>query len=211
VNSLAERLQVRVKVKAGQRPVGAAFLMKNAAQGANRLQNFERSTLIATDHLGLPHVENFTITGPFNATGVSDTPSRRRVFVCRPATLREPQGSPEQGRGAKADETGCAKRIVSTLARRAYRRPVTEADVTSLMSFYDAGRREGSFDRGVELATRAVLVSPKFVFRVERDPAGVTAGSPYRVSDVDLASRLSFFCGAAFPMTSCSIWPVAVS
>jgi len=127
VNSLAERLQVRVKVKAGQRPVGAAFLMKNAAQGANRLQNFERSTLIATDHLGLPHVENFTITGPFNATGVSDTPSRRRLFVCRPVKT--------------ADESACAKRIVSTLARRAYRRPVTEADLMSLMSFYDAGRR----------------------------------------------------------------------
>ena len=200
VNSLAERLQARVKVKAGQRLVGAAFLMKNAAQGANRLQAFDRSTLIATDHLGLPHVENITITGPFNATGVSDTPSRRRLFVCRPATLREPQGGPEQGRGAKAaDETGCAKRIISTLARRAYRRPVTETDLTSLMSFYDAGRREGSFERGIELATRAVLVSPKFVFRVERDPAGVTPGSPYRVSDVDLASRLSFFLWSSIP------------
>ena len=185
VNSLAERLQVRVKVKAGQRPVGAAFLMKNAAQGANRLQAFERSTLIATDHLGLPHVENITITGPFNATGVSDTPSRRRLFVCRPIR--------------SAEESVCAKRIISTLARRAYRRPVTESDVTSLMSFYDAGRREGSFDRGVELATRAVLVSPKFVFRVERDPASVPPGSPYRVSDVDLASRLSFFLWSSIP------------
>jgi mono/diheme cytochrome c family protein len=185
VNSLAERLQVRVKVKAGQRPVGAAFLMKNAAQGANRLQAFERSTLIATDHLGLPHVENFTITGPFNATGVSDTASRRRLFVCRPSRA--------------AEESACAKRIISTLARRAYRRPVTEADVTSLMSFYDAGRREGSFDRGVELATRAVLVSPKFVFRVERDPAGVTPGRSYRVGDVDIASRLSFFLWSSIP------------
>ncbi len=185
VNSLAERLQVRVKVKAGQRPVGAAFLMKNAAQGANRLQAFDRSTLIATDHLGLPHVENITISGPFNATGVSDTPSRRRLFVCKPTK--------------SAEESACAKRIVSTLARRAYRRPVTEADLTSLMSFYDAGRREGSFERGIELATRAVLVSPKFVFRVERDPAGVTAGSPYRVSDVDLASRLSFFLWSSIP------------
>ena len=200
VNSLADRLQVRLKVKAGQRPVGAAFLMKNAAQGANRLQAFERSTLIATDHLGLPHVENITITGPFNATGVSDTPSRRRLFVCRPTTLREPQGGPEQGRGARvAEESACAKRIISTLARRAYRRPVTDADVTPLMAFYEEGRREGSFDRGIELATRAVLVSPKFVFRVERDPAGAAPGSPYRVSDVDLASRLSFFLWSSIP------------
>jgi hypothetical protein len=185
VNSLAERLQVRVKVQAGQRPVGASFLMKNAAQGANRLQAFERSTLIATDHLGLPHVEHITITGPFNATGVSETPSRRRLFVCRPVKA--------------SDEPACAKRIISTLARRAYRRPVTEADVSSLMAFYDAGRREGSFERGIELATRAVLVSPKFVFRVERDPAGVAPGSVYRVSDVDLASRLSFFLWSSIP------------
>jgi hypothetical protein len=185
VNSLAERLQVRVKVKAGQRPVGAAFLMKNAAQGANRLQSFQRSTLIATDHLGQPHVENITITGPFNATGATDTPSRRRLFVCTPARVQ--------------DEPGCARRIVSTLARRAYRRPLTDADVTSLMAFYDAGRREGSFERGIELATRAVLVSPKFVFRVERDPAGVAPGRPYRVNDVDLASRLSFFLWSSIP------------
>jgi len=208
VNSLAERLQVRVKVKAGQRPVGAAFLMKNAAQGANRLQAFQRSTLIATDHLGLPHVENITITGPFNATGVSDTPSRSRLFVCRPtraadetapASATASARSRRSPREVKADEDGCAKTIISTLARRAYRRPVTDTDVTSLMSFYDAGRREGFFDRGIELATRAVLVSPKFIFRVERDPAGVAPGSPYRISDVDLASRLSFFLWSSIP------------
>jgi mono/diheme cytochrome c family protein len=185
VNSLAERLQVRVKVKAGQRPVGAAFLQKPAAQGGNRLQSFMRSTLIATDHTGLPHVENFTVTGPFNATGVSDTPSRRRLLICKPAKPH--------------DETACARKIVSTLARRAYRRPVTDADLTSLMAFYESGRREGSFERGIELATRAVLVSPKFIFRVEQDPTGVTPGSAFRVSDLDLASRLSFFLWSSIP------------
>jgi hypothetical protein len=183
VNSLAERLQVRVNVRAGQRAVGAAFLMKNAAQGANRLQSFQRSTLIATDHLGQPHVENITITGPFNATGVSETPSRQRLLVCKPARPR--------------DEPDCAKRIVSTLARRAYRRPVTESDLSSLMSFYDAGRREGSFERGIELATRAVLVSPSFLFRVERDPP--RPGGAYRISDLELASRLSFFLWSSIP------------
>jgi hypothetical protein len=185
VNSLAERLQVRVNVRAGQRAVGAAFLMKNAAQGANRLQSFQRSTLIATDHLGQPHVENITITGPFNATGVSETPSRQRLLVCKPARPR--------------DEAGCAKRIVSTLARRAYRRPVTESDLSGLMSFYDAGRREASFERGIELATRAVLVSPSFLFRVERDPVGVAPGSAYRIGDLELASRLSFFLWSSIP------------
>ncbi|HVQ14537.1 MAG TPA: DUF1587 domain-containing protein, partial [Vicinamibacterales bacterium] len=119
VNSLAERLQVRVTVKAGQRKVGAAFLQRSAAQGGNRLQPFERSTLIATDHLGLPHVENVTVSGPFNASGASDTPSRQRLFICAPARPR--------------DERACAEKVVSTLARRAYRRPLTDTDLASLM------------------------------------------------------------------------------
>jgi mono/diheme cytochrome c family protein len=185
VNSLAERLQVRVKVKAGQRQVGAAFLQKPASQGGNKLQPFLRSTLIATDHLGLPHVENVTVAGPFNPTGVSETASRRRLFTCVPARA--------------SDEKACAEKIVSTLARRAYRRPVTAPDLSSLMKFYDAGRRDGSFDRGIEMAVRAVLVSPKFIFRIEQDPAGVAPGTPYRVSDVELASRLSFFLWSSIP------------
>jgi hypothetical protein len=185
VNSLAERLQVRVKVKAGQRQVGAAFLQKPASQGGSRLQPFLRSTLIATDHTGLPHVENVTVSGPFNPTGVSETPSRQRLFTCVPAKA--------------SDERRCAEKIVSTLARRAYRRPLNEPDLSSLMKFYDSGRNEGSFDRGIEMALRAVLVSPKFIFRVERDPAGVAPGEPYRISDVELASRLSFFLWSSIP------------
>jgi hypothetical protein len=185
VNSLAERLQVRVKVRAGQRRVGAAFLQKPSSQGGNRLQPFLRSTLIATDHLGLPHVENVTISGPFNPTGVSDTPARTRVFTCVPAKVQ--------------DEKGCADKIVSTLARRAYRRPVTATDLTSLMQFYRAGRREGTFERGIEMALRAMLVSPKFIFRIERDPAGVAPGTPYRINDLELASRLSFFLWSSIP------------
>jgi len=184
VNSLASRLQVRVTVHAGQRPVGAAFLQKPAAQGGSRLQPFMRSTLIATDHLGLPHVENITISGPFNPTGVSDTPTRRRLFVCKPAN---------------AQDASCAKKIVSMLARRAYRRPVTSADVAPLMSFYESGRKEAGFERGIELAVRAVLVSPQFLFRIERDPAGVAPGVPYRISDLALASRLSFFLWSSIP------------
>jgi hypothetical protein len=189
VNSLAERLQVRVKVKAGQRHVGAAFLQKPASQGGQRLQPFLRSTLIATDHTGLPHVENVTVTGPFNPTGASETASRQRLFTCTPSKPRR----------ARADEKACAEKIVSTLARRAYRRPLTEADLSSLMKFYDAGRSEGSFDRGIEMAVRAVLVSPKFIFRVEQDPVGVAPGTPYRISDLELASRLSFFLWSSIP------------
>jgi hypothetical protein len=141
--------------------------------------------LIPTDTLGLPHVENITISGPFNPTGVSDTPTRHRLFVCRPAKAQ--------------DNATCARQIVSTLARRAYRRPVTSADLSPLMSFYDSGRREGGFERGIELAVRAVLVSPQFLFRVERDPAGVAPGSPYRINDLELASRLSFFLWSSIP------------
>jgi mono/diheme cytochrome c family protein len=184
VNSIAARLQVRVKVKAGQRPVTAAFLARSAAQGGSRLQQFERTTLIATDHLGYPHVENMTISGPFNATAGGDTPSRRRLFSCKPAT--------------PAEEASCGRTIVSTLARRAYRRPVTAQDVEPLMTFFERGRRDGGFERGVEMALRAVLVSPKFIMRVEPTPAGA-GQSPYRLNDIALASRLSFFLWSSIP------------
>ena len=184
VNSLDQRLQVRVLAQAGQRPVSVAFLERASSLGGNRLQPFERTTLIATDHLGFPHVESFTISGPFNSKGVAETPSRRRVFVCRPAT--------------PAEEPACARTVVSTLARRAYRRPVTPSDMKGLMAFYDAGHREGGFERGIELALRAVLVSPKFVFRVEQTPPGV-GDAPYRLAGVDLASRLSFFLWSSIP------------
>ena len=165
VNSLAERLQVRVKVKAGQRPVGAAFLQKTG--GAGR----EPAAAVPAQHA---HRDR------------SPRPAARRehdgdrAVQCRPARARRPAAARlfivPPGEGAGRDRL-CARRIISTLARRAYRRPVTDADMTSLMTFYDAGRTRGSFDRGIELAMRAVLVSPKFVFRVERDPAGVAPGS----------------------------------
>ena len=187
-NSLETRLFVRVQARAGQRAVGAAFLRRPPVYGGYRLQPFQRTTLIATDHLGLPHVESMTVSGPFNAAPATETPSRARVFVCRPA------------RGAHVDEErACATRIVRTLARRAYRRDVTDADLAGPLSFYEQGRTEAGFERGIELALRAILVSPKFVFRVERDPAGITAGSAYRVSDTELASRLSFFLWSSIP------------
>jgi mono/diheme cytochrome c family protein len=189
--SLDARLQVRVSAKAGPRTIGAAFLQKSSAEGGNRLQSFLRSTLIATDHLGLPHVESMTITGPFNATGPGDTPSRRRVFLCRPS--------------GPSDESSCARRIITTLARRAFRRKPTHAEVDRLAAFYERGRSAGGpggpggFDKGIELAIRGILASPKFLVRVEQDPADAVAGVPYRVSDVELASRLSFFLWSSIP------------
>ncbi len=130
-------------------------------------------------------VQNVAITGPFNPTGSGDTPSRRRIFVCRPS--------------AGEDETGCAKMILSTLARRAYRRSVTDADLETLMGFYESGRRDANFDAGIEQALARVLIDPRFVFRFEREPANVPVGAIYRISDLELASRLSFFLWSSIP------------
>jgi hypothetical protein len=181
-NGIEARLQVRVPAKAGPRAVGVTFLQKTAAQRGNHLQPFLRTTLIATDHTGLPHLESFSVTGPFNATGPGDTPSRRRIFTCRPAV--------------RADESPCAETIITTLARRAFRRPVTHQEVERLLAFYRSG---GSFEHGIELALRAILASPKFAFRAESDPPATAPGATYRISDLELASRLSFFLWSSIP------------
>jgi cytochrome c551/c552 len=183
--SIDARLQARVLLKAGPRNVGVAFLQKSPAQGGNRLEPFLRTTLIATDHLGLPHVESVSITGPFNARGSGDTPSRRRIFICRPV------------RGG--DEHQCARTIISTLAHRAFRRPPTATEIGRLMTFFDRGRANGTFDTGVEMAVRGILASPKFLVRVEQDAPAGAPGSAYRVSDLELASRLSFFLWSSIP------------
>jgi hypothetical protein len=185
VNSLNARLQARVPVRAGQRIVTAAFL-EPSFLGPFRLQSFLRSTIVATDHLSLPHIEYMTVSGPFNATGAGDTPSRQRVFACRPAR--------------PADEKACATKILARLARSAYRRPVTDSDMSGLLHFYDEGRKNNNgFEAGIEMALRAMLTSPKFLFRVERDPSGVAAGQVYALSDLELASELSFFIWSSIP------------
>ena len=137
------------------------------------------------DPTGYPHIDTFSITGPYNATGPGDTPSRRQVFLCRPAT--------------PAEEEPCARRIISTLVRRAYRGMDTQEDLQRLMGFYATGRKAGNFERGVQLALQRMLASAKFVLRIERDPAGAAPGSIYRISDLELASRLSFFLWSSIP------------
>src|SRR5688572_3335710 len=185
VNALNTRLQARAVVRAGQRLVTAAFLQPSSNLGPIRLQPFLYSTIVATDHLGLPHIEFMTISGPFNATTGGETPSRQRIFTCTP---RKP-----------AEERPCAKTILSKLARRAYRRPVTEADMSPLLRFYDEARNNGGFEAGIEMGLRAMLASPKFVFRIERDPAGMPPGRIYTLSNIELASRLSFFLWSSIP------------
>lgn len=136
-------------------------------------------------YYGNPELETVSIGGPFSVAGSGDTASRRRIFVCQPART--------------ADERVCANKILSALARRAFRRPVTNADVQMLLGFYDAGRKQGSFESGIESALTRILVDPEFLFRIQRDPADVRAGSVYRVTDLELASRLSFFVWSSIP------------
>ncbi|HET9269769.1 MAG TPA: DUF1592 domain-containing protein [Vicinamibacterales bacterium] len=188
------RLHVRVPVKAGPRLVAATFIRK-VAENTNRLRPFLRSNAGTYDSTGRPHVKSLTIKGPFNATGPGDTPSRQRVFVCRPPVRRGgPSGPPDA-----AAEEPCARRIMATLARRAYRRPVADRDLAPLMEFYRDGRKKGTFETGVQLALRRLLASPTFIFRVEEDPANVAPGAAYRVNDLELASRLSFFLWSSMP------------
>ena len=182
---LEGRMQVRVALKAGTRTIGATFAPRADVLNTRRLQAFDRTTTDTSETLiGPPHVDMLTIVGPFNPTGPGDTASRRKIFVCSPASA--------------ADEERCARRIVSTLARRGYRGADTPADVEELMRFYRAGRSEGSFDRGISFAVERLLSGPKFLVRTERDSAR-TPGAVYDVSDVELASRLSFFLWSSIP------------
>jgi mono/diheme cytochrome c family protein len=185
VNAVEARLKVRLTMKAGPHAVAATFVEKTAAENGGRMQQFLRTTVDTTDHTGVPHIESVTIAGPFKATGPGDTPSRRRIFICRPA--------------ARSAEAPCATRIVTALARRAYRRPATPSEVSRLMAFYDAGRKDGTFDAGIERALRAILASSKFAFRLENEPVDVAPGTPYRLNDFDIASRLSFFLWSSIP------------
>ena len=180
------RLTVRVPVKAGPRTVVATFLNEGDAQNDNVLQPFLRTNLDPLGYRGLPAVDRVSITGPFKPTGAGDTPSRRQILVCRPAS--------------SADELTCAKKIIGALARRAYRRPVTDGDLQSLIEFYQRGRNEGgNFESGIEAAVQLILASPDFLFRFEPDPDSVAADAVYRIGDLQLASRLSFFLWSTIP------------
>ena len=178
------RLRARAPVGAGARTVTAAFIRK-VGLGTNRLRPFDRSNAGTYDSTGRPHVETLTIVGPFAPTGVGSTAARQRIFGCTPVSAEQ--------------EEPCAREILADLARRAYRRPVVEADLARLMPFYRDGRAQGSFDAGIQLALRRLLASPAFVFRVEQDPADAAPGASFAVSDVELASRLSFFLWSGPP------------
>jgi len=178
-------LYVRAPVTAGPHTIAATFLKKSTALAETERQPYQARFNMDRHPRIQPALYSISVTGPFGGPAAGDTPSRRRIFACRPATTSE--------------EEPCAKRIFSALARRAYRRPVTDADVTKLLRFYREGRETGKFEDGIELGLRALLTSPQFLFRIERDPAGAAAGTVYRVSDIDLATRLAFFLWSSIP------------
>jgi cytochrome c551/c552 len=196
VDNVTQPLQVRLSVPAGSHSIGAAFVKKNYAPVEDVFSSrYLRSSISVLDvsRTAVPHVSSVTIGGPFNVTGVSETLSRQRIFTCRPASANG------VGATARNDETRCAEQIISTLTRRAFRRPTTSEDLEVLMGFYHEGRAKGSFDDGIEMALRRILASPEFVFRFERAPANVKPGVPYRITEVELASRLSFFLWSSIP------------
>jgi hypothetical protein len=184
--ALDQRLTVRLPVKAGVHSISATTILRSHAQRDDLIKPFIRTTIDGLDITGDPSVDRLSIEGPFGNVSSGDTASRRKIFVCQTA-------NPSQ-------ELTCATRIVSALARRAYRQPVDKASLDELLDLYKHGRANGgNFEAGIESALQLILASPEFLFRFEPDPANVPSKSVYRLSDLALASRLSFFLWSSIP------------
>jgi len=179
-------LEVRAPVKAGLHEVGVSFV-RNLWEPENYVQPIQTGFAKVTNerYHESPAVDSVMIGGPYGAVSAGDSASRRRVFVCRPI-----DGTSEEA---------CAQKILSTLATRAFRRPLTTEDTDRLMGFYRAARRDADFDEGVRRGVEWVLAAPSFLFRIEQDPPDAAAGSPFRLNDIQLASRLSFFLWSSIP------------
>jgi len=179
-----EGLETRFQVKAGEHLVAVAFLKQTVEEEGVRM-----GQMLLTDlekyRGGEPGVESVTIIGPFNPSGLGETVSRQKIFVCQP--------------GSSQEEPACAKKVLTKLARNAYRRPATDAEIEDLLDLYNTARKDSGFEGGVEMALQRILSGPEFLFRVEHDPDGIAPNTVYRVSDFDLASRLSFFIWSSIP------------
>jgi hypothetical protein len=181
-----QKLTIRLPVTAGPHTVSAATVLRSHAFRDDLVKPFLRTTVDGLDITGDPSVDRLLIEGPFQPKAAGQTPSRSRIFVCRPSTA--------------AEELPCARRILSILSRRAYRRPVKEDDLEQLLSFYQRKRNnQGTFEDGIESALQLLLASPEFLFRFEADPANLPADAVYRLGDLALASRLSFFLWSSLP------------
>jgi hypothetical protein len=180
-----------IRIKAGPQRISASFISTFDGPLEDEYQMVEQSLIDVSagtipGMTTLPHLHELSITGPTEVHGLSDTPSRRRIFTCRPA--------------AGADELPCAKKIIAALARQAYRRPITPNDIESLLNFFQSGRNDGGFEAGIRTALQAILASPEFVFRFERTPQSVAGGATtYRITDLELAARLSYFLWSSAP------------
>ncbi len=179
-----------IKVRAGPQRISASFPQKADGPIEDEYHMVEQSLVdVSVGALPgmttLPHLHELSVTGPLKPEGVSDTPSRRKIFACRPV--------------GDEDEIPCARRIISALARQAFRRPVTPNDLEPLLGFYQRGRNDANFETGIRTAIQAIIASPEFVFRFERTPAGVAPGTNYRITDLELASRLSYFLWSSAP------------
>jgi mono/diheme cytochrome c family protein len=183
---LDRKLTVRIPVKAGTHTLSAATVLRSHATRDDLIKPFMRTTIDGLDIMGDPSIDRLTVEGPFTRSGAGDTASRRKIFICKPATAK--------------DEQSCATKILSALARLAYRRPVDNEHLNSLMDFYSRGRaNNGSFENGIESALQFILASPEFMFRIEPDPTNLAANTVYRIDDISLASRLSFFIWSSIP------------
>ncbi|NNE37112.1 MAG: DUF1592 domain-containing protein, partial [Gammaproteobacteria bacterium] len=182
--SADDHLQVRFSAKAGTSKVGVAFVdqyfetegKKRPRQGFEELYSFKG---------GKPAVDKIFVSGPFNSAGLGDTPSRKKIFQCYPNTVTE--------------ESVCARQILRSLGTQAYRRPIRETDLQTLLKFYQVGYKEAGFEEGIRTGIQGMLVNPHFLFRIEKQPGNVQPGMSYYVSDLDLASRLSFFLWSSLP------------
>ena len=194
-------LEARIPITAGPHSLGIAFRMEDDSLPEGVLRENPRFSFGGSKgqtKTSEPLIESVIIRGPFDAKGLGETPSRRKIFVCSPTHALVKPVSTGTANGDNADDN-CARKIVSTLARRAYRRPVTEEDMQPLLDLYRHGQSKGGFEAGIQMALEGMLVSPKFLFRVERDPPNAAPGSVYHISDLELASRLSFFLWSSIP------------
>jgi mono/diheme cytochrome c family protein len=180
-----DNLSVRIPVKGGPHELGIGFVKRPSVLLETERQPYQARFNMDRHPRSQPALYSVSITGPFNPGAVDDTPSRKRLFTCRPARA--------------SGEEACAKTIISTLMRRAYRRPVSESNIQTALAFYRDGRADGGFEAGIELALRSILINPEFLYRVERDPAGIAPNTAYALTDLELASRISFFLWSSIP------------
>ncbi len=183
---LDKQLTVRIPLKAGPHAIAASTILRSHAEKDDLIKPFLRTTIDGLDIMGDPSVDRLTVEGPLNPTGPGQTPARAKIFVCTPHSEKE--------------EVPCARKIIAALLHRGYRRPTQDSDLETPLSFYQRRRNNnGSFESGIEAALQFILASPEFLFRFEPDPSGLPVGAAYQLSDLALASRLSFFVWSSSP------------